>query len=225
MARDPQAVTQIVAATDAGLARCLRRCNDLEAQLRHAVAEQERIRQTLQARLTAVTQAAGQARREQEGHIRELLAQRERSEAELSALQDRFAALSSAHAGLTASLEESEQSLQQARASFEASQSALESSLSQLRTERDELRRDLAATQAKAEALRREQDAQVERLRSKLVQVDLNWHTRHLAELTVMNDRLAATEFELRGVYQSLSWRLTTPLRMINRLFRWRMGS
>lgn len=232
MTRETQAGNPVEAVIDAGLARCLRRCTDLEAQLRHAVAEQERIRRTLQARLTAVTQSAEQARREQEVQLHERLAERERSETELlarlaasagelSALQARFAALSSAQASLTASLEEKERLLRQDRANFEAHSSTLESALSLLRTERDELCRDLAATQAKAEMVRGDLDAQVERLKGELALVELAWETRHQAELQAINGRLMAAELELRGVYRSLSWRLTTPLRMINRLFSW----
>lgn len=122
------------------LARCERRCRDLGDQLRQALAEQARIRSTLQARLLALSEQAEQSRREWEIRREEMLAERMRIEAE-----------SKAHV-----------------AALHAAQDCV----------------------ALLETAMAEQQHQCMRLDS-----------------------------ELRGVYQSLSWRLTAPLRWINRPF------
>lgn len=73
--------------------------------------------------------------------------------------------------------------------------------LTTTRTERDRIRQDLA--NALAEQARLEKD-----------------HEDRLAEETRRYSRLKG---ELRGVYASLSWRLTTPLRWLNAPFaRWK---
>jgi hypothetical protein len=136
----------------AELGRCLRRCDELEARLRHALEEQRRIRQGLQSRLLE----------NQEAHRREVQLIGEKWAQEKRDLQSQW----------------------------QASQSMLEDAESTITVLSQQL---------------------VER------QADLKFLDDQINQV---QHRLDSTLNELNGIYRSLSWRLTAPLRWLHRPFR-----
>jgi hypothetical protein len=182
---DSASHTSVVDDCPRQLARCQRLTHDLEAQLRHAVAEQTRIRQTLQARLTEVTVASEQERQVEAGRL--AAAQAECAAQLHAALSDAAATAASQAAAIAKQTDE----LQQAR-----------DAAAQLKLKKDQVQLVLESRLEAAAAERRA--------------VEADWQSRHAAALQA----LAVRETELHGIYQSLSWRLSAPLRGLSRLLR-----
>lgn len=189
----------------ADLARCKRRCNDLAAQLRQSKAEQERILETLQGRLLKLAEES-----------RLTLASRVAAEQvecarKIEAIQEEMARLATGQESVVdqmrAKMAELEAAHELAEADWHARLAFATGDRTQLNQALQERDQSLARLQESWEARKVENTQQLLELASAKEALDESQR------------RLAVREEELRGIYRSLSWRLTAPLRWLNRPF------
>lgn len=179
------------------LGRCLRRCDELEARLRHALEEQLRIRQGLQSRLLEVQQA----------HQREVQLVVEKMEQEKQDLQHH--------------LQESRGQMLTLQTEYQQASQILQSKLKNAATTITEQNLQVQNAETKITVLSQQlQDAEATNTAQseQLVErkSDLKLFEDQLHHLQHQHDSILN---ELNGVYRSLSWRLTAPLRWLHRPF------
>ncbi len=181
----------------AELASCRRRCADLEAQLHQARRERENLRRDLQARLLQVRLASEHRLAAASAAAERAMADREAEhrQALLACEQERDACLLACEQERDACLQAHE-ILRVTAEERQAQVQSLTDRLAALGTTCAEQAREHARQVAAALATRRE-------LEERLAEQE-----RHRRE----------REQELRGVYASLSWRLTAPLRGMKRI-------
>ena len=167
----------------AELSRCLRRYDELEARLGHALDEQRRIRQGLQSRLLE----------NQEAHRREVQLSGEKWAQEKMDLQSQW--------------QESRDQFHAIHAEYQQTNQALQSRLEDSET-------TIAALSQQVQDSETTITAQSQQLLER--QSDLKFFEDQLHQV---QHRLDSTLNELNGVYRSLSWRLTAPLRWLHRPF------
>jgi O-antigen chain-terminating methyltransferase len=207
------------------LGRCLRRCDELEARLGHALEEQGRIRQGLQSRLLE----------NQEAHRRELLEIDKKMEQEKLDLRSQLQEAQGLIQAIHTDYQQTSQELQSRVADAETTITALSQQVQDAKTTVIELTQQLQDAETTITALRRGaqgaqttateltqqlQDAKrtITAQSQQLVerQSDLKFSENQLNQV---RHRFDSTLNELNGVYRSLSWRITAPLRWLSRPF------
>jgi O-antigen chain-terminating methyltransferase len=193
------------------LGRCLRRCDELEARLGHALEEQGRIRQGLQSRMLE----------NQEAHRRELLEIDKKMEQEKLDLRSQLQEAQGLIQAIHTDYQQTSQELQSRVADAETTTMALSQQVQDAETTITALRRGAQGAQTTATELTQQlQDAKrtITAQSQQLVerQSDLKFSENQLNQV---RHRFDSTLDELNGVYRSLSWRITAPLRWLSRPF------
>jgi chromosome segregation ATPase len=193
------------------LGRCLRRCDELEARLGHALEEQGRIRQGLQSRLLE----------NQEAHRRELLEIDKKMEQEKLDLRSQLQEAQGLIQAIHTDYQQTSQELQSRVADAETTITALSQQVQDAEKTITALRRGAQGAQTTATELTQQlQDAKrtITAQSQQLVerQSDLKFSENQLNQV---RHRFDSTLDELNGVYRSLSWRITAPLRWLSRPF------
>jgi O-antigen chain-terminating methyltransferase len=193
------------------LGRCLRRCDELEARLGHALEEQGRIRQGLQSRLLE----------NQEAHRRELLEIDKKMEQEKLDLRSQLQEAQGLIQAIHTDYQQTSQELQSRVADAETTITALSQQVQDAETTITALRWGAQGAQTTATELTQQlQDAKrtITAQSQQLVerQSDLKFSENQLNQV---RHRFDSTLNELNGVYRSLSWRITAPLRWLSRPF------
>ena len=193
------------------LGRCLRRCDELEARLGHALEEQGRIRQGLQSRMLE----------NQEAHRRELLEIDKKMEQEKLDLRSQLQEAQGLIQAIHTDYQQTSQELQSRVADAETTIMALSQQVQDAETTITALRRGAQGAQTTATELTQQlQDAKrtITAQSQQLVerQSDLKFSENQLNQV---RHRFDSTLDELNGVYRSLSWRITAPLRWLSRPF------
>jgi chromosome segregation ATPase len=181
----------------AELSRCLRRCDELEARLGHALEEQRRIRQGLQSRLLE----------NQEAHRREVQLSGEKWAQEKMDLQSQWQESRDQFHAIHAEYQQTNQALQSRLEDSETTIAALSQQVQDSET-------TIAALSQQVQDSETTITAQSQQLLER--QSDLKFFEDQLHQV---QHRLDSTLNELNGVYRSLSWRLTAPLRWLHRPF------
>ena len=198
-------------ATDRELAECRRFSNDLQDQLRHARAEQDRIRQLLQSRLSSSLQEFNHVRHELDTQLNEARQQ-------LQVRDERIGYLESA---LKAEQEDRASSDEARQREFEASLAECRLSESRLIAEAD--LRHQAVIRALQHDIEEHQNAlrtmeeNMKRAQSGLESL-ARQNERHMTELCAVRADLADSQAELQRIRESFVWKLTGPLRKFSDL-------